>query len=552
VSARPPRIALKPPLPAGGHDNLASSGDVEGVGDIRGRLIEILADKDQKDKGSKMGEEVVEALRRRGQFFFDAELRDFPSCMYFDRDRKQLYRIRSDSFQGRLSEWIKINRAQTYFRFVVSAVETEAMAGATTKGIVPEAYWAARPGVIYLSNGDGAVVRITSEQVALVDNGTDGVLFAAGKTLAPWNLVTPADPFETCRLFREVQCAAGHGIELLRLWLYSLPTTPRSKPPLVLTGDVGSGKTRTAKGFAELLGIPFVAQKVEEDSEDDFWPSMNTGGLFVLDNADTRCRWLPDAIAVATTDGCVRRRRLYTNADMVTLHAHSWLCVTSANPTFASDAGMADRLLVVRLNRRTGETSDSALTDEIRANRDAGLSYIAQTLRLALADANPVPAELNARHPDFAAFAVRIGRAIGRERQAVEALAAAESDKASFCLENDPIAASLLSLVAANGVVAGTTSEISKRLVEIDPELEQKAKPRRLAKRFSALWPHLERALDARRAEDRKGFLYFEFRKKLPTLPTLDPQIPENPTRETSYSASSGTWPDKSAGSPVT
>lgn len=57
-----------------------------------------------------------------------------------------------------------------------------------------------------------------------------------------------------------------------------------------------------------------------------------------------------------------------------------------------------------------------------------------------IADAEPTPGGLNQRHPDFAALAVRIGRAIGREAESIHALKSAEQDKSFFCLENDTIA----------------------------------------------------------------------------------------------------------------
>jgi len=350
----------------------------------------------------------------------------------------------------------------------------------------------------------------------LCDNGTDGVLFAAGKTLKPWNVDTlPEDPFETCRLFRETRAAAAHGKDLLRLWLYSLPTNPRCKPPLCLAGEIGSGKTRLAAGMAEFLGVPFSARKVEEGGESDFWPTLDAGGIAVFDNADTRNRWLDDALACAATGGSQQRRRLYTNADLVTLRANAWLIVTTANPSFANDAGLADRLLLVRTHRADGDTSDSALSDEIQANRAAGLVHLAEALCFALKDTGPTPGGLNQRHPDFAAFAVRIGRGVGREAEAVEALRAAEADKASFCLENDSVAAALLLHLATAGTFTGTAKDLKPHLVAVDGDLADRLSAQRPGKRLAALWPHLEKVLPgARREKDRRGFTVFSFRAK--------------------------------------
>ncbi len=480
---------------------------------IRGEIVGWLMDKEATatEKHREISCLVVAALAELGAFYFHAERRDFDSAMFFNRDTKRLERVRSDAFVAWLSDWLHVNRADTCFRFVLSAVETAALHGKLTRPVIPEAFWCGRPGAVYLSNGDGSIAKITANGVEPCDNGTDGVLFPAGRTLAPWKHVEIArDPFETCALFRDAQFADPHGLDLVRLWMLSLPTAPRSKPPVTFSGTVGSGKTRILKGACELLGLPFVAQKVEDDGEDDFWPTIDGGGLFVLDNADTKCRWLADALANAATDGSSQRRKLYTNNETVTCRARSWLAITTANPTFASDAGLADRLLVVRMDRRSGETSDSALTDEILANRDAGMTYIAWVLSSALGDTDPVPSGLNRRHPDFASFAVRIGRAIGREAQAVEALRAAEADKSAFCLENDPVGAALLSVLADGAGFHGTAAELRDRLVAADQELEDRLSVKRLGKRLAALWPHIEAAFGAASREvNRKGITVF-------------------------------------------
>ena len=486
----------------------------ETAGDIRGEIVSILTNGklSPTEQRTWIANAVTEALAGRGRFFFHAERRDFDSAMYFDNGRKTLLRIRADSFLAWLAQWLAVNKADAVFKYVAAQVETTALAGEQSTAILPESFWASRPGAIFISNGDGQAVRITPGDVQLVDNGTDGVLFAAGNTLAPWTLTEPQDPFATCQLFSGANCAASHGLDLLRLWILSLPTNPASKPPLCLAGDVGSGKTRMAKGIAELYGLPFVANKAEESGEDSFWASLDGGGLFTLDNADTRNKWLPDAVASAATDGSSQRRKKYTDAERVTLRARAWLALTTANPTFASDSGLADRLLLVRMNRRTDETSDAELSAEIREHRNAGLSFIARTLATALADTERTPGKLNQRHPDFAAFAVRIGRAIGRESETVHALKSAEQDKSLFCLENDTVATALLATLANGQTFTGTASELRARLIESDTDIAGLAESgkfsvKRLGKRLSALWPHLEKVLaTCRQEKDRKGF----------------------------------------------
>ena len=483
--------------------------------EVRGEIVRILLSPKltHTEQRTQVAVVVVQALAERGRFFFHAERKNFDSAMYFDNDRKQLLRIRSDAFCAWLADWIAINRADAVFKFVISAVETEALAGLQTTGILPESFWASRPGAIYLSNGDGSIAKIMAGKVELVDNGADGILFAAGNTLTHWTLTAPQSPFETCTMFSKANCAARHGLDILQLWILSLPTNPASKPPICFAGEIGSGKTRIAKGIAELFGLPFVANKVEDFGEDSFWASLDGGGLFTLDNCDTRNKWLPDAVASAATDGCSDRRKLYTDSERVTLRARAWLALTTSNPTFASDSGLADRLILIRMNRRMDETSDARLTEEIRKHRNASLSYIAETLATALADTKTTPAGLNQRHPDFAEFAVRLGRAIGRENESIIALKAAEQDKSLFCLENDPIGAALSAYLKIANTFTGTAAELLPKLIEFDGELAGQCSAKSIGKRLAAIWPHLQSALAvAKRKSNRNGVWEFEFK----------------------------------------
>jgi hypothetical protein len=483
--------------------------------DLRGEILGILMDKTSTPAAQRreVCERVIAALHRVGRFYFHAEFRDFDSALFFNRFTKRLERVRADAFVSWISSWLCVNKADTLFKYIIAAVETESLSGERTTGILPESFWASRPGAIYISCGDGQVVKIAATGIETVDNGADSILFYAGKTCSPWQLVPPKDIFGTCAIFREAHTTAGHAPDLLRAWIYSLPTSPKCKPPLLLVGAVGAGKTALAKSISQLFGIAPAISKVEEMTESNFWPCVNDGGIYCLDNADTRTTWLADTVAAASTDGSSRRRKLYCDSETVILKPRAWLILTSSNPTFGGDSGLADRLLVCRMERRESESSDSSLADEITANRDAGLSHLAETLHKALADTAPTPGGLNHRHPDFAALAVRIGRAIGREAETIHALQSAEQDKSLFCLENDSIATALIVYLNQAQSFTGTAAELVPKLQEIDGDLVDKLSAKRLSKRLTALWPHLKKQLaTTKRETDRKGFIVFTFK----------------------------------------
>jgi hypothetical protein len=474
-----------------------------GVDGIRAAILEItmrpargITGMSAAEKYTAISKAVLEWLHARGKFYYVADRPEFAGGLYFDAVRKILQRIQSDLFQAWLSDCLLINRSERAFVIIQSALETESLTSRSA-GVEPEAYWAARPGACYMSSGPGKMVKVTAEGVAEVDNGTDEVLFCADAVMADWCVTEPVDPFEACSLFSSMSTTGGHGKLLFKLWAMSLPSNQRTKPPVVVTGPVGSGKTRCIKGIFELYGIPARIGNIAENGENDFWVSVDAGGLYCADNADVRTKWFVNTMELVSTGGQVEKRKLYSDSDMVFLKSKAWVAISSANPEFAAMPGLADRLLVVRLDRRTGDTADRVLSEEIAAARDAGLSFIAYALQDALADKAAAPKGLNKRHPDWADLAIRIGRAIGQGTEAERALAAAEADKALFNLENDNIGYSLLQLCRA-GTVSGTLAEIKEKLGTVDSFVGEMS-TKKISKRIEKLWPHLSELLAARK-----------------------------------------------------
>lgn len=246
---------------------------------------------DRAERFKQMAATVTKFLHERGKFFCHADHKDHATAMFFDSRRKLLLRLASDEFQSWLSTYIGVNRTEPAFKYIFAALEDEALTGKTT-GLEPAMFFAATPGAIYLSNGDGQAVKVTANKVELVDNGTDNILFPAGQTLKPWTLTESVDPVESCRLFRDMRATAPHAKDLFRLWLCSLPTGQRCKPPLTVAGSIGSGKTRLTVGIFELYGITPRVTAITKSGEDDFWTALNSGGLVCFDNADTRIDWV--------------------------------------------------------------------------------------------------------------------------------------------------------------------------------------------------------------------------------------------------------------------
>lgn len=175
------------------------------------------------------------------------------------------------------------------------------------------------------------------------------------------------------------------------------------------------------------------------------------------------------------------------------------------------------------MDRRRSETKDADLSREITDARNASLSWVAQTIATALADDTEAPPGLNLRHPDFARFAFRLGRALGRE---------AEADKALFCLENDPVGTALLGIISDQLDFEGTARQLLEGLKERGQiDQDSRLSPKGIGRKIEGLWPHIEKVLEADRILLRTGTKHYRIKQRQPseslqpTEPTHDNQL---------------------------
>ena len=420
---------------------------------------------DKDAGGSRMQSELSSAicllwLRARGSFFWDERDKRFDTSLYFDESKGVLLRVRSDEFMSFLATSAEINREASVYRYLMSLVDDAAMSDECARGVVPSVMWERKGESVYISSGDSEMYRLADGKVERVINGTDGVVFVRGKTLAPWvyDAATAIDPFANARIFTGASWMSGDGAMNVRLWVCNLFASHETKPIILFTGLAGSGKTRMAKGIKEILGVrangrlDLSVQQVEDGDKglDAFWATINEGKLEVFDNLDTKVKWVGDALQNAATDGQTKRRQLYTTAGVQILRANANLMLTSNNPLFTTEGGggMADRIITIQLDNNRKTSEDKELSDDIRSNRDKYMSWIAKVVAAAMIDKSAVDASINRRHPDYGKFSIHIGRAIGMEDEVVSALTAAEAQKSLLPLRNDMICKEILAVLS--------------------------------------------------------------------------------------------------------
>jgi len=129
-----------------------------------------------------------------------------------------------------------------------------------------------------------------------------------------------------------------------------------------------------------------------------------------------------------------------------------------------------------------------------------------------LADKTKVVDPVNLRHPDFGRLAIKIGRAIGCEKEAIEALEAAENDKSAFCLENNLWGSAIYEYVQERGELIGDAKTILDRLRESDRHLPEHKTPRGLGRDIAGTIIHLRKVMDVRLTEGRGRKIFYAFR----------------------------------------
>jgi hypothetical protein len=449
-------------------------------------------------------------LLMRGSFFWDAASeRDFEKTLYLDRDPKacRLMRVMSNeffAFVGAAAKLEDIEPKRGDMAKILGIVKQVSVDPEYSKAVTPGNSWQRFGDVIYISSGDTEMVRIDKEGCKLVQNGTDGVVFLRGNTLAPWTLEDGEglDPFAVSPIFRDASWVEASGVMNVRIWMLNLFACHKTKPILLVTGKAQSGKTRLARAIKEIIGVrkngvddsdPLDVEDGDKGRE-AFWVAVHGGKLEIFDNLDTKIRWVANTFQAAATGGSLKRRALYKDESEIIMRSNASIVVTSNNPLFSTDGdgGMADRMITANLKPRMF-TDEHSVENDIVVNRSKYLTWMARTLSKALADTGVADKSINKRHPDYGMFSLRLGRALGCEAEVVRAMGAAEIEKALLPLKNDIIMSAVLKVLQFNEEpwkMRFTSGEMAEKIIamqgdEIDERTKQMFSARRVGKAFS-------------------------------------------------------------------
>ncbi|WP_260859928.1 ATP-binding protein [Streptomyces cupreus] len=313
--------------------------------------------------------------------------------------------------------------------------------------------------VIDLGSADGRAVVVTATGWNVVDRAP--VLFRRSGAMAPMPApVLDGDGLAKLHALLNMDQPSFHQLVawLVAAWIPDIP-----HPALVCKGEQGTGKSKAAQMFINLID-PSPAAKRSQPRDEKAWSRQAfSSWALCLDNVSTIPPWLSDTLCKAVTGDGVVDRALYTDDDVVVLTFKRVLAMTTIDAgALAGD--LAERVLLLDLqlidsgHRRSEEELDATF----EAVRPAVLGALFDVLACVLAVLPGVRLESMPRMADFARVLAAVDQTQGWNTLS-DYLATSEN-VASDALEGDLFAMAIAHLVEQAGTWQGTAGQLLEAL----------------------------------------------------------------------------------------
>ena len=372
---------------------------------------------------------------------------------YFEQETRRVMRVDSFDFGVLLGYVYHVNPAEGFFGYLLHEIKTEAAMHGQRAVVHYSSWYDEARNVVYMDCGAGQMLKLDGKRPALVDNGTDGVLFAAAPDFVPWTWIPNVAAGTLSRHliwtipFAEPIEASDFTIDeqryLFAMWLLSLFFLGilRTKPIAAAVGPSHSGKSNLFRRVGMLVyGPEFEVDSLSRDGEKDFFVATSNLPFVAYDNADQWVPWLENALAQASTGQRRTTRALYTTNEAERYKGVSMIALTARTPKFRRE-DVASRLLIFTLQRLQEMRPEHQLIAELVANRDALMSDLARLVNQVLAVPQPAQQVAFVRLADFAVLATRIGTGLHIPAEMVDRIIAKMTGvQFKFALEEDELA----------------------------------------------------------------------------------------------------------------
>ncbi|NEC92620.1 ATP-binding protein [Streptomyces sp. SID12501] len=366
--------------------------------------------------------------------------------------RQRLARRFADAYPGEVASQSALADAMTVLEGI--AEDTDPVAVHLRVGRAP-----AGAIVVDLGTADGRAVVITGTGWNVADRAP--VLFRRSGAMAP--MPTPVLDGDGLAKLHALLNMDEPTFHQLVAWLVSawIPDIPH--PALVCKGEQGTGKSKAAQMFINLID-PSPAAKRSSPRDEKAWSRQAfSSWALCLDNVSTIPPWLSDTLCKAVTGDGVVDRALYTDDDVVVLTFRRVLALTTIDAgALAGD--LAERVLLLDLQLIDSERrrSEEELDATFAAVRPAVLGALFDVLACVLAVLPSVRLESMPRMADFARVLAAVDQTQGWNT--LGDYLATSANVATDALEGDPFALAIGHLVDQAGTWQGTAAQLLEAL----------------------------------------------------------------------------------------
>jgi len=396
--------------------------------------------------------EIVRAsLYTRGRFMRTRE-KDY---YFFDTGERRLHVVCNEEMMHFLQDNFRLNATEQEFKFVVAELEGEASRRGELVRVRRFCHWVRDTNLLYISQFDGRVARISDSSVEVVPNGTDGVVFLdSPEDCDPWTFsAPPGSPMPLDQAIAEImryvadvhfdaiRCPPDIAQKLLLLWIVSVffGAGIKTRPICTFVGEKGSGKSLTFQRFLQLcFGPDAEVTSVRHDNQDDMQAAVMSNFLVVFDNVDNEAEFLNDELAKIATGMKIVRRRLYSTLGTQSFRPDCFVGISTQAPHFTR-SDVIDRMLLFRVSRREEFGIVPTIGAADRSRFFSAIASLAMPILAAVRDGKR-PSKAPYRLADWSTMAFLIGTAIGWPADDCEALmSATEWMRIDLQADEDPI-----------------------------------------------------------------------------------------------------------------
>jgi hypothetical protein len=483
-------------------------------------------------------------IRAIFNYIWDTEIRNSQGSLILSLPEKrcylqsgltnQLYEISSkdENFTSYLWYRYGILETEQVTKHTVSALKSYCRVLGRIREVRRFTFFDQKTEVLYVSNYDGSCWKVDGTGFEKVPNGSGNGIFIDDDGGVPVQdpvigyhgklLPTLVDGVQFVESTQGGMTRAQQRLALA-VWIFAIafPDLMPAKPMLLCEGEKGSGKSVLVQLVQRAVHGKQKTHQISKNDEKDFGVQILRSPICLLDNMDAFVDWLQDTLAAFTTGEGWTRRKLYTDDQEVEVKPQSFIAITSRNPMSFKRDDVADRCVILRLERREHNQALSLLFKKVYDERPAlfgeWLWFLNEIVKL-IHTGKLTEYAKNSPHrmADFAALAHVIGDVLGVSNDEVsEMLDAMQAERDVLVTEGDPLVDLLDRWLENQGNIGRQViaTDLHRDLSEIAKRYSRSfyKSPATLAQKLRA--QTLQKQFDVRIVGQRGNAKVYEFRR---------------------------------------